>query len=440
MKLDLTVDGKVISSGTFALAAGASTNIDLAVPSLQPGWHDVAVRIQGHDALPMDDARFQTVFVPQPTRAWVVETRPSERRFEEESFFVTTALNPAQDATNTVRSRFEFEKLSLEELSRRLNAPRSPLGCDLVVLPGLRQVPAGLGITLQAYLRAGGGLLLFVGDGVSANRYNAEFKGLIPGQLGSFESKGDLESGWRIGAYDTNTALFAVFQLPNSGNPALARFMNRFQLSPENAPAVLARFSDGMPFLLGAQVGTGRLVLVNTSMDATWNDWPKHKSFVPWLHGAGHHLAKLTSRERIQTQTTWTASADADLEFGASAAKRTYKLLSPAKRETTLLTDDQGTLADLNLPEPGVYSIRADSGLEVRRVAVNVPPSESDLGAWSMNEVQQQVARLPEARQTTLAAGLLGTGHHEREFWRILLLAALVLLFTELVVANRTLA
>ena len=31
--------------------------------------------------------------------------------------------------------------------------------------------------------------------------------------------------------------------------------------------------------------------MVNSSADTSWNDWPKHKTFVPWLHGLGRQVA-----------------------------------------------------------------------------------------------------------------------------------------------------
>jgi hypothetical protein len=77
----------------------------------------------------------------------------------------------------------------------------------------------------------------------------------------------------------------------------------------------------------------------------------------------------------------------------------------------------------------------------MRRFAVNVPSQESDLAALTPTEYQEQVVRVQEPRTATLlGAGLFGSTRNQKEFWAILLLAVLALLFIEVVLANRTLA
>src|SRR5205814_749003 len=131
----------------------------------------------------------------------------------------------------------------------------------------------------------------------------------------------------------TNAAFFAAFQLPNSGNLSLARFTTRFTLSPGESISVPARFADGLPFLTSAKLGAGRVVLVNSSIDTTWNDWPKHKTFVPWLHGTARFLAALDSRDPAPARLSLVAGADGDLELGPAAAKTTLKLQPPQGKE-----------------------------------------------------------------------------------------------------------
>jgi hypothetical protein len=311
---------------------------------------------------------------------------------------------------------------------------------DLVILPGLKQVPGALGAALANYVRAGGGLLLFLGEGVSANRYNADFRELLPLPLGNLEATPETELGWRIGEYNTNTAFFAAFQLPNSGNLSLARFTRRFSFAPKEAELVAARFDDAVPFVLARNLGRGRVVMINASADTSWNDWPKHKTFVPWLHSTGQYLAGSAGHEQIHSQANLLAGVDGEVDMGSAAAKAAFKLLSPDGKEAVITADDHGQLRDVLFPTPGFYSLRNPQGVELRRFAVNVPVQESDLAALSSNDFQQQLARAPEPRKTTLAAGLFGSGSNQKELWRVLLLAVVVLLFTELLIANRTLA
>lgn len=440
VKLEVSVDGVVACTRVTPLNAGASTNLELSLPGLKPGWHTLTAQIRGRDPLAADDARFQSVYIPEPARVWVAETRQAQRLFEEESFFVMTAFDPARDMTNAPQSDYRCEKVTPDDLAVRLAGRPKALPCDLVVLPALKQVPAALGEVLNSYLQAGGGLLLFVGEGVSANRYNAEFRDFLPAKLGNMEASADRDFGWRLGRFDTNTPVFAPFLQPNSGDLRLASFSKRFALALEGPGTVLASFEDGVPLLVERRVGNGRVLLVNSSMDTSWNDWPKHKTFVPWLHGVGRQLVNDERRGEMALPRPVISGSIGDVDLGPKAAKGTFTVRLPAGKEAPLLADETGQVRDVRFDAPGIYSFRDSRGLEVQRLAVNVPPEESDLTSLAANDFQQDIARAPDTRPTTLAAGLFGSASNQKELWRVLLLTVLVLLFVELLVANRTLA
>lgn len=438
LALDLRIDGQLISSSTLTLSPGASTNVDLAIPALKPGWHDVTVQMKARDSLSPDDTRYQTLFVPPPARVLIVEPRALPNVWEEETFFVRTALDPGHGSENALPSRFVFETVGVESLSERLRAQSPPFA--LVVLPGLRQLSEEVGQSLAQYLQAGGGLMLFAGEGVSANRFNAEFRPILPFQLGATETAAGMETAWRLGSYDTNSVLFEAFPAVRSGNLSLPRFLRRFQLTVHDPALVVARFDDQAPAVLAGSCGGGRFVLVNSSADTSWNDWPKFKSFVPFLHGAALFLARLPSQARLEAISSTAAGEFSDADLGPAAAGAPFHLQSGGKRVQSMTANELGILRDLSFFEPGVYSLHTDEGAEVRRIAVNVPPQESNLTSKNAAEAQQHLRRLPEPRPGTLAAGLFGSSSNHREIWRVLLVAVLVLLMTEMFLANRTLA
>jgi hypothetical protein len=179
---------------------------------------------------------------------------------------------------------------------------------------------------------------------------------------------------------------------------------------------------------------------VNTSADTSWTDWPKHKSFVPWLHGAGRYLGSAPGGGQVQARADFIAGTEAEIELGSSARKLPFKLQRLGGKEIVLTADDGGVLRGVDLAIPGIYALRSQSGEELQRLAVNFPVQESDLASMSPNEFQQNLVRSPEPQKTTLAAGLFGQTSNQKEFSRVLLLAVLALLFIEAFWANRTLA
>ena len=124
--------------------------------------------------------------------------------------------------------------------------------------------------------------------------------------------------------------------------------------------------------------------------------------------------------------------------WGSAAANHAFKLQSSGGKETLLAADGRGQVRDLSLTSPGIYTLRDEAGNETRRLAVNTPIQESDLTAIPAKDLN--IARVTEGPATTLTAGLFGASSNQKEFWRVLLMAAVVLLFVEMFVANRTLA
>jgi hypothetical protein len=434
----LAVDGKTIASRSLALKAGAATNVTVPLPRLAPGWHTVVAALETPDALAVDNRRHAAWFVPEPTRALVVESRPDARLFAQESFFVVSALDPGQGGTNAVATAYAVSQRTPVELASQLSRASGAARYDLVIVPALAQLPPGSGEALAAFVREGGGLVLFLGEGLSANRCQAELGTLLPAELGKIEASAEAYAGWRIGEYDPDTPALAPFRRPHTGDLRIPQFTRRYRLSPLPGAATLASFDDGVPLLLTRTVGRGKVALVNTTADARWSDWPKHKTFVPWLHALGQDIAARAGHEPATEPLSLTVGEECDLAPGTAAKRASYRLRAPDGRETNLTADDQGRLPDADLTAPGVYTLCRPDGAELRRVAVNVPAVESDLAAMLPAEFHQQLARTSTPRTQTLSAALFPPPGRRRELSSLLLVGALVLLGWELLVANRT--
>ena len=441
VNLKLLVDEKEVLARTVLLSSGQVTRADLPLPKLAPGWHSGLARIQAGDALALDDVCHEAFFVPRPIRTLVAETRAGKREFEEESFFVVSALDPGHGLTNVAASRFEVVKVAVREAGDRLARATQP-GWDLVVLPGLKAVPPGLGRELLAFVQGGGGLLVFLGDDVSAGEYNRELGSLLPLQLRHIEKNpADFsELKWHLDDYDPASPVFVVFNRPNSGNLALPEFTRRFAVATSQTDAVPATFEDGTPALASRVVGRGRVLLANLSADTAWTDWPKHKTYVPWLQSVCLHLAAQSAEEQMRAGAHLVAAEAADVALGSAAGGKTVQVAAVGGKPVLGTADSTGRLRNVDCSRPGVYSIRDQAGQELQRLAVNLPAEESDLAALTPVDFQQQVARLPEAESQDLLAGLLGQKSSVKELWRYLLLAVLGLLLAEVFLANRTFA
>jgi len=379
VKLDLSVDNRPFASEDIRLTGGAVTNVGIVLTALKPGWHDLTASVKVRDALDADNTRYACLFVPEPARVLIVEPRPAARVFEQATFFLASALDPTRESTNPVPSAFSLTPVSLETLSRELGNTGTDSQWNAVILPGLRDLPAGLGKSLTSFVQAGGGLILFLDEGMSANRYNSELDELLPARLGNPDQALDVLSPWRIAHYDTNSLVFGAFRLPNTGDLRIPEFTKRFNLEAPEASNRLAFFDDGVPLVMTRVVGKGRVALVNTSADAAWTDWPKHKTFVPFLHGLTKYAAQKTTQDAVQESTSFVAGEDPEIELGAQARLARLKLRKSDGKEIQLTADERGRLKDPGMSLPGTYSLRDQAGRELRRFAVNLPVQESNL-------------------------------------------------------------
>jgi hypothetical protein len=141
---------------------------------------------------------------------------------------------------------------------------------------------------------------------------------LLPATLGTAEGEpGRPETHWRISGVDSHSPLFHAFRRPDSGDLSLPVFKRRFTLDPVSHAQVPARFIDGVPFVITAEFGQGRVALVNTTADTAWTDWPKRRTFVPWIHGLAHWLLAGEADPAASAETSPVAGAEVELVLGA---------------------------------------------------------------------------------------------------------------------------
>jgi hypothetical protein len=436
VQAEFLLDGQPQWTRSVALAAGATTNLDLTLPRLDAGRHEAQLRLTGADGLAIDDARWAVLRVRAPLRIGLVEGRRNVRSFAGQSFFLNLALDPFGGTNTAANGRFAVERFGPLDLPTKLRrrAGNSP-SFDAVLVPAQSALGAEGATALQEYVRGGGGVMLFGGDEWTAGRLNALLAGIAPAQLLAVESA-EAIAPWTIGETDPGAASFAPFRRPGSGTLSLTAFRRRQAVEPTGGATILARFDDGVPLLLARTVGAGRVLLANTSADTAWTDWPKHKTFVPWIQASTLWLtgrsAEASARER---EPEFLCDAPAEWSLGPGGAGQNFTLRPPTGPERNLTASAAGIL-DLPFNAPGVWRLLDDAGNEVRAFAVNPTTAESDLAAVTPAEFERRLARRDEGPGG--GPGLVGTDPGRREFWRPLLFAALLLLFVETVIANRT--
>ena len=203
-------------------------------------------------------------------------------------------------------------------------------------------------------MREGHGLLIFGGDRVAPAAYNAAFSeihDLLPCKLGTSEVLPAVSAARLDRQCAAPASPFAVFA-DDEYYQALAGIEVRGRLgagpmagageagSPSDAAdcRVLFRYSDGRPAVAARRVGRGQVVLVTTSADVSWTDWPRWQGmYVPFVH--------LTLRCLLDQRSS---------EYNLTAGEQIrFRLPDNADESSCVLIDPRGKSTPLDAAQRG---------------------------------------------------------------------------------------
>jgi hypothetical protein len=278
------------------------------------------------------------------------------------------------------------------------------------------------------FLSAGGAALLAAGD--------VETAAMLPqlvGAAGEFAGSIDeaqLDDFALLGEIDFGDPLFAPFADPRFGDFTGIHFWRHRRIDakaiPENAsPRVLARFENGDAALVECRPGSGRLWVLATSWRPKDSELARSSKFVPLLWGM------LTAGESEDVRRT-AFRVNESVPLAGEAVVRTpggeAKHLAPDARRFSETT------------APGVYRIFGPQGN--REFAVNLAAEESRTAPLPIEQLESRGVQITgeelEAKLAAQKRQLLDMELEGRQqLWRWLLVAALLVLLIETVLAGR---
>ncbi|HEX3868265.1 MAG TPA: BatA domain-containing protein, partial [Gemmatimonadaceae bacterium] len=244
----------------------------IAVPS---GATRGAVRITP-DSLTQDDVLSFTVAPDEAVEVLVVDPvspRPNQ------SLYLSRALSIGD------RPSFHVTEKSIAELT-----PRDFDGRALVVLNEVTPPIGDAGTKLRAMLEGGGGILVVPGND-RVETWPAEWRSILPAVIGQPVDR-TTDAGGTLSAVDYADPIFELFNAPRSGDFSTARFYRYRALTPQLNAVIPARFDDGSPALVERSVGSGKLVIWASTLDAYWTNLPLQAVFLPFVHQLGKHVGR----------------------------------------------------------------------------------------------------------------------------------------------------
>ncbi len=460
-ELAIEVDGKSrVVRPVDVVAPGERITVPVVHTFHSAGFHRVEAALPPTDRFLIDDRRTLALEVKDRARVLLVDGEPEDGGENAETFYIGAALDPGGEAVSGIEPQVVSD-VALQEMDLQ------PF--DAIWLCNVPAPVESLVAKLEAYVAAGGGLVVFAGSQVDPARYGEvlwkDGKGLLPLPYG--ELVGDVDRPERMTLVNRDHAIVARF--PELVSMLMQRLLlvkrHLLMLEPPGATAaVLARVRDaeGSPAIAVRAFGTGgEVVQLAITADQQWTNWPKTDLNVVMSHQIHRHVVRVhdVSAHNLLTRGVYRLALDAGLYkpdvlvrgVGPDGEERTLTATMPEPPTAApgtppppvppgpaMLTLDL-SMADLR--ELGAFEVelRGHGDLVEKRLFTRSLPLEESRLARA-NAAALQRAYPPEAleRVTRREEGLgAGSGSGEGELWYVLAAALLVGLLVESLLAWR---
>ena len=237
------------------------------------------------DALSSDNRVHYPVVFPPTLNILVINGDPQPIPFRDEIFYLENALEKEKPSWATIR---------LSSITDGQIADGALAEADVVILANVATLMATSVTALHQFVKAGGGLLVTMGDQVDPAWMNQNFSQLLPGRLRGDKSRKRLEHQTKktnvtFGQINRTHPMFKQLLDPEGQTLiglSQVKTHKSMLLEPDGkAPrSVLIAFSDGTPALVERRIDQGNVLFWATSIDRDWSDLSIRPGFVPFVN------------------------------------------------------------------------------------------------------------------------------------------------------------
>lgn len=341
------------------------------------------------NALIEDDSRYLSIDVRENRRVLLVDGRPGAGKLDGQAGFLAAALSPESLLVGGHSRSVAPSTLITPKTILPAEISSEPLNtADIIALCGAPRLSPEEWGRLGEFVRSGGGLFVFLGDGVSIENYNrfghAAGEGVLPAKLEQVVdvatlpefAAGDTPFGFRADEFDTMHPAVAEFRgRPTSGLFA-ARVQKYMRVSADQARAQVAlHYSNGDPAMIASDQGSGRVLVFTTTANMDWNNLPARGDYVSLMLGAVAYLA--SGREQ---GGRYMVGQPVRVVLDPSQVAAQGRVSSPdgALLSSSIVPQGEGLALQTEPVERSGF-VTLELGGPSRQIAVNVDTAESDL-------------------------------------------------------------
>jgi hypothetical protein len=410
--LDFQINEQTVEKRELKLAPREEKVVEFTDFNLAEGTNRCAVRLRADDFAADNDFYF-TLRREAQSKALIIDG--SARGGD--SFYLQSALAAGGDLP------FTFDVRGPASVD-----PAAIAAHSLVILNDAGLAPGALSESVQRFVESGGRLVIAAGPHTRPESFNRAFGRVAPATL---TEAVQLPRGETV-ALTALKSSHPVFEVFNEGGRMPAARVYGYQRSePRAGASVLASFEDGSPALVESGAGAGRVLMYNSTLGMAWSDLPLSPVYLPLVQQMVRYLGE---REVSAWHRLGQAFA---VPQGAEGTPPAVDTPSGARLKNTNVSKDGEML--LTGREPGFYRLRYAAGYDF--AAVNVDGREGDFAKLDQEEFLNAFTGGDPAAARAADTGPAESGEEieaRQRAWWPLLLAALLLLAAESVLARRT--
>jgi len=419
-RMVLKLDGVTLPPGVMNVKATAAASPQtITANGLTPGIHVFTASLLSDDRLPIDDVRYRVVNVVGQIKVLIVEGERGVGGQGSSGAFLDAALNPSGYAAEGFASAASNDSKSAgyvatERISDLEWGDKVLSDYRCICLCGVGQIQEIQAPQLEQFVRQGGTVMLFMGDPVTAENYNATLykDHLLPGPLTKrivvsgdqtprrfdFDPHrplnrllADFQNQEQTGM--DSAEVYSYWQMDLPKNSSAERVLNFLPAAGKDAPTAN---QPEDPAITVHSLGAGQVVFYATSADpnAEWTTFMPHPAYPALMH----MLLLGTTRGN----DSWmNVLANHSLRIPPSIRLTEAPVLKDGNQtqypmELETVTDaasayfGQSQYASKPLAKPGVYSLW--TGADSYKIAVNVPAAqEADVRTLDDAEVKKSL-------------------------------------------------
>lgn len=421
--LRLAIDGRQRAIATFSVQPGSVVDTTLRFTSDRGGHHTGSITLDDQPVV-FDDGLWIAYRVVEQLRVLLVSGGDAASDRSVSDVFRNDRASTGADSLHAFSTQ-AYRALDLASLERQ----------DLVILNALPEVASGLAQALNTFVESGGSLVVFPPStrnaaGGDPGRYAALF-----GQFGAAPPALMDTSLARVDRIDLDKPFYRDIFERMQRNVDLPVARERWSLRPAAGSDVLLRMQDGSAYLSRTPRGKGAVYLCATPLAEHAGNFTRHAFFIT-------SLLRMAELSRPMGPLYHTIGAEVSIPLdGVELAGDAVPHLSgpegldlvPEIRRSH--TGSALVLHDQDLPG-GAYAVRLGADT-LMTLALNPSRQESDLQAFSVEQLEEELARHGLSTFTVLEAGTndlslrLNELDQGRKLWKWFILLALMCLAAE---------